>query len=73
MQGVHICWPVFPLGRQCTSGAAAGLKPPHKGLFQAALGHGAVGVVPPACLLQQSCVQSCNVIDMSYTVITTLS
>lgn len=33
-QGVPICWPVFPLGRPCTSGAAAGLKPPHKGLFQ---------------------------------------
>lgn len=62
MQGVHVCWPVFLLGRQCTSGAAAALKPPHKELFQAALEHGAVGVVPAACLLQQSCVQSYNLI-----------
>lgn len=38
MQGVHVFWPVLPLGRQCTSGAAAGLKPPHEGGFHAASG-----------------------------------
>lgn len=33
-----------------------------QGTFSGALEHRAVGGVPLACLLQQSCVQSCNTI-----------
>jgi len=38
MQGVHLFCPLLPLGRQRTSGAAAGLKPPRRGLIRAASG-----------------------------------
>lgn len=49
-------------GQQCCSAAAAGLNPPTKGFFMQPLELGAVGVLPPACLPQHSCVQSCNVV-----------
>lgn len=72
MQGVHVFWPVLPLGRQCTSGAAAGLKPPHEGVFHAAPGTWSCWSSPTSLFTAAVLCPELQC-DISYIAITTLS